>query len=280
MKTIVTIILFFAGTILYAQNVGINKPSPNQPLDVNGNVNVDGKILINGVQGTNGQVLATGPSGSTIWANTNNYTYVSSFTQNGTFTVPVGITRILVEAWAAGGGGSGGGGGAAGEYIISVEDVTPGQLLTVNTGTGGAGASIGVSATDGGNTTITGSSPFINLTAAGGKGAQINSPGYAIRFGVSGGVYVQYTGQSGNANSFTYAQKNSGTFAIIRKYGDGGASGPDYSKKNDGQTISYNESSLVVIESTLSTFAPFPGGGGGGGNPGQAGGNGMVNFWY
>ena len=268
-------------TAVNGQNVGINKPNPAQPLDINGNVNVDGRIMVNGTAGTTGQVLKTASSGATVWANMGDYTYVSSFTQNGSFIVPTGITRILVEAWGAGGGGSSGGGGAGGMYILSVETVTPGQTLTITVGTGGANATtFPGAATDGGSTIIGGSSPFVSLTVAGGKGAFSTAPGYASRFGISGDKFIQWPGQNGDANTFTYTQRNSTTYAIIRKYGDGGATGPGYNERSQGQTISYNESTGTSLESNAPTFAPYPGGGGGGGSLGQDGANGMVNIWY
>ena len=70
------------------------------------------------------------------------------FTQSGTFTVPQGVTEILVEAWGGGGGGGGtcaqstaryGGGGGAGAYIKTRVSVTPLETYTVNVGQGGQG---------------------------------------------------------------------------------------------------------------------------------------------
>jgi hypothetical protein len=279
MKYTIYFFLIFLSTSLYGQNVGINKSNPAQPLDVSGNVNVDGKILVNGVEGTAGQVLQTTSSGATAWVNSGKYTYVRSFTQDGNFTVPDGVTRLLIEVWAAGGGGSSGGGGAAGMYLVSVQDVSPGAVLTISIGLGGANATTyGGAATDGGNTTVSGLPSY--LTAAGGHGAFASGPGYATRYGVSSAVYIQYTGQNGDANTFSYAQKNSNIFAIIRKYGDGGAAGPYYNRRSQGETRSYNESNSVLLESNNPTLAPYPGGGGGGGYLGEDGANGMVQIWY
>lgn len=281
MKAIISLFFVCCLSYVYGQNVGINKANPAQPLDVNGNVNVDGKILFNGVQGAAGQVLSTSATGATVWAGRSDFNYVKGFTQNGSFTVPAGVTRIMVEAWGAGGGGSSGGGGGAGMYLQSIQTVTPGQVLTVTTGTGGANASTYPgSASDGTVTTVTGTAPFINLTAAGGKGAFSTTPGYTTRYGVSDGIYIQFIGQCGDANTFSYTQKNSTSYAIIRKYGDGGAAGPDYSRRSQGQTISYNENTGATLESNTPTFAPYPGGGGGGGSLGVDGANGMVNIWY
>jgi hypothetical protein len=66
-----------------------------------------------------------------------------TFTNTSTFTVPTGVTQIIVEAW--GGGGKGGavstsgvaaGGGGGGAYAKKVLTVTPGNTYTVNVGIG------------------------------------------------------------------------------------------------------------------------------------------------
>ena len=68
-----------------------------------------------------------------------------TFTSSGTFTVPAGITSIVIECWGGGGGGgtsfgsngaaSGGGGGG---YAKKTMTVTPGTNYTVTVGTGGS----------------------------------------------------------------------------------------------------------------------------------------------
>jgi len=76
-----------------------------------------------------------------------------TFTSSGTFTVPPGITTIIVECWGGGGAGGGssassvrgGGGGAGGAYAKKSITVTPGTSYTVTvggttTGTNSAGA--------------------------------------------------------------------------------------------------------------------------------------------
>ena len=280
MKVIISfcLMLLFIGS--QAQNTGINKSNPLQPLDVNGNVNVDGKIMVSGVAGAPGQVLGTTSGGNMAWVNKSNYYNVRGFTQNGNFTVPAGVTSIMVEAWGAGGGGSAGGGGAAGMYILSLQTVTPGQDITITLGVGGNKATYPGAGDAGSLTSVSGSTPFINVSAAGGNGAFAGSGAYGIRYSTSGGNFIQYIGQNGDGNTVTYAQKNASTFVIVRKYGDGGASGPDYSVRCQGQIISTNENTGTALESSFVTIAPFPGGGGGGGINAAIGGSGMVNIWY
>ena len=68
------------------------------------------------------------------------------FTSSGTFTVPTGVTTVLVTVIAAGGnggngpgsgvcGGGNGGGGGAGGYIVDYVTVTPGGTASVSVGT-------------------------------------------------------------------------------------------------------------------------------------------------
>lgn len=282
MKAIILCALILFSISLSGQNTGINKTNPTQPLDVNGNVNIDGKLIMNGVQGTSGQVLRTATNGATQWISMGEFTYMVSYDQNGSFVVPAGITKVFVEIWGAGGGGSSGGGGAAGTYIQSVQNVIPGASLTITIGSGGPNATVFPgAATDGENSVVSGFSPSITMTALGGKGAGSNSPGYPRYYILSGHNYVQFEGQAGEANTFTYAQKNATTFAIIRKYGDGGASGPNYLSRNQGETRSINESTgTTTLETNIPTFAPVPGGGGGGGNFGKDGAKGRVVIRY
>jgi len=279
-KALLIIIGVCIATNLFSQFTGINKTNPAHPLDVNGNVNVDGKILLNNTLGQAGQVLRTNSTGETVWANFCDYTYAVNFTQNSDFIVPAGVTRIAVELWGAGGGGSSGGGGAAGMYVIGILDVTPGSSLTVTLGAGGAQASTNPGSGGTGTGSTVAGSGFITLEAAGGLGAFSSTPGYAVRYGTSGAKYIQVIGQSGDANTTTYAQKNSTTFVVITKYGDGGAAGPEFAIRSQGQTRITNENTALQVLANSPTFAPFPGGGGGGGTSGQIGGNGMVIIRY
>ena len=58
------------------------------------------------------------------------------------FTVPPGITTLNIKAWGAGGGSdsSGIGLGGAGGFSAANVTVSPGDILTVRVGQGGAGA--------------------------------------------------------------------------------------------------------------------------------------------
>ncbi len=120
------------------------------------------------------------------------------------FTVPQGVTHLLVEMWGGGAGGGGGGdgfvassplrtascsgtnggSGGSGGYTRAVITVTPGAIYTVTLGTPGtggppvgnlspSGAGNGTDATD---TVITDSSGTLVLSAGGGKGGTSGSP--------------------------------------------------------------------------------------------------------
>ncbi|MES2394818.1 MAG: hypothetical protein V4549_02380, partial [Bacteroidota bacterium] len=93
------------------------------------------------------------------------------------FTVPAGVTTIVVKTWGAGGGGGGsssssksGGGGGGGAYTIQTfTGLIPGTVYTngIIVGAGGIGGAAGAnSGTDGGNTTVAFTS---TVTANGGK---------------------------------------------------------------------------------------------------------------
>ena len=132
----------------------------------NGPAGPQGPVGPQGPAGAEGQPGANGLSAYEVWLAQGNSGSESDFlqtlsnnsspsnlgftvfTQSGTFTVPQGVTEILVEAWGGGGGGGGtcaqstaryGGGGGAGAYIKTRVSVTPLETYTVNVGQGGQG---------------------------------------------------------------------------------------------------------------------------------------------
>jgi hypothetical protein len=119
-----------------------------------------------------------------------------TFTSNGTFTVPCGVTSITVRTWGAGGGGgsrnsdgtaAGGGGGAYAQSTLAVTEYAQ-YSVTIGAG-GGAGM-------DGG-ATIFGANLVV---AAGGKGVPLNG-----QVGGLGGAIadcigaIRYSGGNGSA---------------------------------------------------------------------------------
>lgn len=157
------------------------------------------------------------------------------FTNNGSWTVPSGVTEITVEVWGGGGGGggssrvgdlgglqaSGGGGGGAGEYINAIFPVQSGQVLNVNVGiagTGGHGLKGGAAGNDGGyggDSWV--SSTGMTVVAKGGSGGQ---GGVCIANGLK---EFGWGGKAGSGGSVTGTSQ---FFTIVG--GGGGTSGYHY----------------------------------------------------
>lgn len=177
------------------------------------------------------QMVTTNTSGG--------YTNFQVFNSSGTFTVPVGITRIMIEVWGGGGGGTvgvsgsyGGSGGAGGGYGKNIFTVIPGTIYTVTVGSGGTGSctlspnsggtsSFGslISATGGGGVGGTSSAP-INITGGrGGYHYDSNQSGFGGSAGCGG---IGGGGSSGNAGS---APGGGGSGGYAGGCGFSGASG-------------------------------------------------------
>ena len=168
------------------------------------------------------------------------------YTSNGTFTVPAGVTEILLEMSGGGGGGGGGavagsstmlnpkfglGGGAGkpGELIIASLTVKPGDMYSFTVGSGGAG----------GTQVIPERGPgWIPEDAMG----QAGIPGGASHFssqsasgGAGGGGGKIITIDSPHANSIGEVPKtysSNGETAVNTPYGKGGLGGAN----SDGQS--------------------------------------------
>lgn len=146
------LLLVGCGVVVHAQQVGIRVANPQEALDVNGNIQLNGALKINGNAGLPGQQLKRTTQGM-AWDNMILQQAMSRwqvFTTpvNGTsWTVPAGVTEVMVEIWGAGGGGSSsadgtGGGGGSGAYSSAVIDVTNVSSLSIYVGSGGAGGRV------------------------------------------------------------------------------------------------------------------------------------------
>lgn len=156
-----------------------------------------------------------GANGGTNY-NALNVVYTSG---SGVYTVPSGVTQLIVSLVGGGGGGGGctgneeplyvGGGGGGGAVTNSVINVTPGQQLYWAVGGGGAGGGVG-SYGNAGGTTVLGST-----TADGGAGGTL-------------GVYVDDGGdgwnQAGNPGGYPNGGQG-GSYSEDGEYGTAGASG-------------------------------------------------------
>jgi hypothetical protein len=101
------------------------------------------------------------------------------FTSSGSWTVPQGVTKILVSGCGGGGGGGGsysgasGYGGLAGLSTIKQSiSVTPGHTLTITIGAGGTGGAPGAvnNGGRGGDTTLVDSNTSTTLLTLSGRG--------------------------------------------------------------------------------------------------------------
>jgi hypothetical protein len=253
----------FVGNSYFSNSIGIGITTPTSSLSVNGSTVIGTQILD-----------MTGVS--------------STFTSNGTFTVPAGVTKIsavLIGGGGAGGGGGGvgGGQGGGGGGLRYVNDfaVTAGQVFSVIVGTGGAGG-----AGNGGNG---GDSQIVGIaTAYGGRGGStysatvigIGGTGTDISTNIGGGA-----GGAGGKPTLTFGAGGGGTAGYV---GNGGAGGGDSADGADGSGGGAGGGSRGDIDS--STFGANGGGGtgilgqgssgvstsNGGGNSGSGGLNGTT----
>ncbi len=115
-----------------------------------------------------------------------------TFTTSGTYTVPPGVTSIVVNVWGGGGGGGGGNssctaqgsgsGGGGGGFAQSTLTVTPGEVYTVTVGAGGTAGPYQADGGPGGSSTFTGVGGTVSAT---GGGQGLNALGCGT---VNGGV--------------------------------------------------------------------------------------------
>ena len=132
------------------------------------------------------------------------------FTAAGTYnwTVPTGVTSVVVELWGGGGAGGGvvnnttakGGGGAGGQYATQTLTVASGNTYVVVVGAGGTGST--VDGTAGGDSTFNGT----DAVAKGGAGGQAYENGGAAGLGSAAGgagspVYAGGNGSDGAASA-------------------------------------------------------------------------------
>jgi len=189
------------------------------------------------------------------------FTGVKSRSAAGTevWTVPAGVTRLLVLAAGAGGGGGfrlagdHGGGGGAGGVVLKLWSVSPGDSVTIDVGSGGAGALSGPSdsdGSDGGNTTVTiGAVNAIGESGKGGKGSTSfggnggqggPSSVHDVFFGGGVGHSGQTRGGAGGSNFFTGASPQpSGSAWGGGGYGSGATGGNAFDGLVGGVLILY-----------------------------------------
>jgi hypothetical protein len=284
----------FIATFRGNGRLGINNLAPSYPLDVTGDINTTGVLRVSGSAGTGGQVLRSNGNGTMAWDDMCQYSRfvtLRSLTA-ATWTVPAGVTKILVEVWGAGAGGNVLAGGGAGGYVKAHFTVNPGDVINYTTGDGGAGSTT-TTATSGTNSVCTVGS--VTLTAGGGQGAlylsAINGQGGSgSSFSVTGTFanYIGLVGGSGKSQERSYYQYNATTYYESGKAGRGGDAPNNPDSGGAGQTYLYNTTgAALVFRNGNPAGGLVPGGGGasgvqygitniGGGN----GGDGIIVIHY
>lgn len=127
------------------------------------------------------------------------------------FTVPAGVTRLYIPGLVGAGGGGGGGngpgvtwssgGGASGGFCSGYATVTPGQVIPIIIGQGGAGgaAGNGLSGSTGGTTSF---GSFMSATGGGGGvGGTSTSSGGFPGLGTGASILNLYGANGGDGNN-------------------------------------------------------------------------------
>ena len=282
--------------IYYNENVGISTNNPLTQLDVNGDVNVRGKIegfyetevVVENVSAYNsvgGKISYYDynpffPSSTT----STGYSYILFPIDGGSFVLTTYDTLTVNYVVIGGGGGggygdsygsngSGGGGGGGGETLSSTLTLTKDTVYSVVVGTGGLNITSGDNAGAGSFSSISQSSTVL-IVAGGGEGGTNYYAEYITVGGGSGGDGGNDGGDGsltgnngGNGTNISFLDGLSGYFA------GGGAGGGNTS--HDGGLGGGGNSTGGGFVGSNATY--YGGGGGGGGFSGSTlynGGNG------
>ncbi len=291
MKKIFITSFIFITNIAFCQNVGVGTATPNEKLDVNGNINVTGTIKANGADGTPNQVLMKNNSGLLSWGDMCDFKNMVTFTAaaSGSWTVPANVKRVWIEVWGGGGGGGAFGGGGGGGYVMGIFTVTENDVINYTVGSGGTGGSNG---TNGNNSLITAGA--ITLTAFGGEGSVLSSGvitnGGGGNYSVSAGFtnYWGMRGGLGTPKQFRFFSIGATNYQETAE-GNGGNGANAANTGGAGRLRIYNMTAGTENFIGMPEQGKQPGGGGGSGiggiglpttGVGVAGAAGVVIFHY
>jgi hypothetical protein len=284
-------------TTTLAQNkVGIGTSTPLELLDVNGDINLRGKIKLNSAQGEPGNVLSVGQDGNPYWVQGQEFTtFMRSYSNTTTVNIPVSAKKVMIEAWGGGGGGAQGGGGASGHYAMGIFNISAATSLSITIGTAGEGAETYTgTGTTGGSTIVTGGAG-ISVTAGGGRGATQYYGGLLPNNGslastVSGSALLRavvINGENGQPTTQATYQVNSTTWHTHVQFGRGGHPPMGIGQGGHGSFRIHNaafQPDGTSIKLYQGGYAGIAGGGGGGqmlgSGWGWAGGRGYVIVRY
>jgi MSHA biogenesis protein MshQ len=202
---------------------------------------------------------------------------VHTFTANGTFTPPSGVTSVQYLVVGGGGGGGGitnvnaggaGGGGAGGFRAVAGFAVTPGTPYAITVGAGGAGAACTTTCTAGSNG---GSSIFSTITSVGGGTGAYLGDNNGASGGSGGGGRLNSAGTGGAG---TGGQGNAGGDGAGAAFSAGGGGGASAAGATPGTAV--GGAGGAGTASTITGASVTYAGGGGGGGYAAAGGAGGV----
>ncbi|MBN2042783.1 MAG: hypothetical protein JW754_03175, partial [Candidatus Aenigmarchaeota archaeon] len=202
-----------------------------------------------------------------------------NYTTSGSdsFSVPEGVTDILVKMWGAGGGSGGSdndqsgptsGDGGGGGFVTGNVSVTPGETLNLTVGAGGGGGSGAQESGEGGGGggySIMNRSNNIVMIAAGGGGGGGTSHDAAYDHGGEGGAGGGTTGETGGRGDANGGADQGG-------YGGEGGSQSSGGSGGSGDTGGDGESGSSLQGGDGASLTDCSTGTGGAGNSGSPGG--------
>ena len=167
----------------------------------------DDAVGVAGLSATGTASASTFLRGDNAWASAAaGFSDMKFKTASETYTVPTGITKIVVDLISAGGGGGGGdgaqwsSGGSAGSNAIKTLTVSVGQTYTLTIGAAGGGGGGGTHGTAGGTASfVNASGTTVNLQCTGGGGGKYN--GASDAGGVATGGDLNIDGARGNSTA-------------------------------------------------------------------------------
>lgn len=217
-------------------------------------------------------------------------TQTDTYTSDGSFSVPVGVTSITVKAWGGGGGGANGGGnpdsgdtstggGGGGGYSSSVISTTPGTNYAVAVGSAGGVGSSGGDSTFSTTLVVAKGGTGGSGSAAGTGGQASSGTGDTKYSGGNGGFGDQgggggCAGPDGNGNNGSAAGGGSGDA------GSGGAAGADNGGAGGASALGGGGGGGSANNGVGGAGGIVGGGGGAGEDNGAAGARGQVTVTY
>ena len=236
----------------YARKWGTNAVTINQ-----NSLNFQGNTSPNPIYNTDGQSVTIVYSGATQG-------WIPTVDDDVTLETPQTYSiDFLVIAGGGSGGYNDGAGAGAGGYRTSTQSISPGTVITVTVGDGGAVKTSGGVGNNGSNSSISGSGLSTITSAGGGGGGATNLSGLSGGSG-GGGSYTGEAGGAGNTPSTSPSQGNNGGSASTGApyYGNSGGGGAGVVGSNATSSNGGNGGNGTASSITGSSVTRAGGGGG------------------